>query len=172
MSANVPDWMKQTVFGDEKDTPPAEVPAAFAFTVEFINLPQGPSSLQCSFQEVSGMEHSLETEDVIEGGENRFVHQLPTRAKPRRLLLKRGLVERGSALMTWCKEVLQWGLDQPVQLVNVKVQLMDERLCPLMSWTCENAYPVRWTINAFESQRNEVALEEIELAYQTLASPT
>jgi phage tail-like protein len=56
--------------------------------------------------------------------------------------------------------------------VNVEVQLMDADLKPLMVWTCEGAYPVRWTINAFESQRNEVALEEIELAYQTLASPT
>jgi phage tail-like protein len=165
-----PSWMTGPSF--EAETPPAPMPAAFAFKVEFLNLPTGPSSLQCSFQEVSGMEHSLETEDVTEGGENRFVHQLPTRAKPRRLLLKRGLVERGSALMSWCREVLQWGLDQRVPLVNVEVQLMDADLKPLMVWTCEGAYPVRWTINAFESQRNEVALEEIELAYQTLASPT
>ena len=171
MSANVPVWMKDTAFGDSKPTPPAEVPAAFAFTVKFQKLPYRSGSLQCRFQEVSGMEHSLETEDVAEGGENRFVHQLPVRAKPRRLLLKRGLVERGSALMAWCRGVLQGGLSQPVRLVDVEVQLMDANLNPLMSWTCQGAYPVRWTINAFESQRNEVALEEIELAYQTLASP-
>lgn len=167
--ATQPAWMKGPSF--EADTPPAELPAAFAFSVSLTGLPDSPNPLTVSFQEVSGLEHTLETEDVAEGGENRFTHQLPTRAKARRLQLKRGLVPQDSPLASWCRQCLQWGLDKRLQLVDVQVKLLDAQLLPVMNWTCCNAYPVRWTINPFESQRNEVALEEIELAYQTLVSP-
>jgi phage tail-like protein len=165
-----PSWMKGPSF--EADTPPAEMPVAFAFKVEFLNLPTHGGALQCSFQEVSGMEQALETEDVPEGGENRFVHQLPVRARPGRLVLKRGLVDRGSAFMSWCSDVLQGGLDQPIPVADVKVQLFGADNTPLMAWTCNAAYPVRWALDSFESTKNEAAIEEIELAYRNCVSAT
>lgn len=171
MSEALPAWMKG-IRAFELPTPPAEMPVAFAFKVEFLNLPGQGGPLQCAFQEVSGMEQTLETEDVVDGGENRFVHQLPLRARPRRLLLKRGLVERGSALMLWCNRVLQGGLDQAIVLADVKVQLFGESGQPLQVWTCNAAYPVRWSIDSFQSTKNEAAIEEIELAYRNLVSPT
>lgn len=165
-----PSWMTGPSF--EADAPPAPMPAAFAFKVEFLNLPDSSSPLQCSFREVSGLAQSLETEDVADGGENTFVHQLPVRAKPGRLVLKRGLIDRDSALVSWCKEVLQWGLDQRIQLADVKVQLFDEKDQPLMTWACNGAYPVRWALDSFESTKNEAAIEEIELAYRNCVSTT
>jgi phage tail-like protein len=165
-----PAWMTGPHFA--QDTPPALMPVAFAFKVEFINLPDTSSPLQCSFREVSGLEQSLETEDVAEGGENSFVHQLPVRAKPGRLLLKRGLVDRGSALVSWCKEVLQWGLDRRIALADVKVQLFDAQDLPVMTWLCNGAYPVRWALDSLESTKNEAAIEEIELAYRNCVSMT
>jgi len=168
---SLPEWMKGSP-GFEAPAPPAEMPAAFAFKVEFLNLPGAAGALRCSFKEVSGMEQSLETEDVPEGGENRFVHQLPVRARPGRLVLKRGLVERDSALMKWCSDVLQGGLDERIPLAGVKVQLFDAENLPLMVWTCNAAYPVRWTLDSFESTKNEAAIEEIELAYRNCVSTT
>jgi len=168
MTGSLPAWMVGPSFAAET---PAEMPVAFAFKVEFLNLPASGGPLQCAFREVSGMEQGLETEDLPEGGENRYVHQLPTRARPRRLVLKRGLVERGSALMTWCAQVLQNGLEQLVPMVDVKVQLFAADGSPLLTWVCQGAYPVRWTIDAFESSKNEAAIEEIELAYRNLTSP-
>jgi phage tail-like protein len=167
---DLPAWMQGPAF--RTPTPPAEMPAAFFFRVQFMRLPGQSGAEVASFQEVSGLEHTLETEDVPEGGQNGFVHQLPTRAKPRRLQLKRGLLARGAGFVTWCRDNLQNGLDVPLALIDVQVQLIDTKLNPLMTWTCGNAYPVRWTIDPFESQRNEVALEQIELAYQTLVSPS
>ena len=60
-------------------------PPVFAFRVDI----DGAES-DTSFQEVSGLEVQFETEDVVEGGQNRFVHRLPTRTKYSNLLLKRG----------------------------------------------------------------------------------
>lgn len=147
---------------------PAEMAAAFAFRVAFLGLPKEGQPVIASFKEVSGLESAMETEDVADGGENRFVHQLPTQPKGRRLHLKRGLVERNSAFVKWCRQSLDYGLAAGLQPINVQVWLIDGDLQPLIKWTCVQAYPVRWAVQAFESQTNEVALEEIELAYQTL----
>jgi phage tail-like protein len=148
-----------------------ELPVAFAFRVSLLRLQGQANPVTASFREVSGLEHSFETEDLVEGGENRFVHQLPRAPRPRRLTLKRGLVERGSGFVSWCRQSLQNGLAQPLKPIDVQVQLIGADLRPLMVWKCTNAYPVRWAIEGFESQRNEVAIEDIELAYQTLVSP-
>jgi phage tail-like protein len=145
-------------------------PPAFAFQVEFFNGRRFPAPLVCSFQEVSGLALELETEELPEGGENAFVHQLPSRAKARRLTLKRGLVQRNSAFVDWVRLSLQGGLEVPLQPADVKVQLLDERLAPRLGWVCQGAYPVRWTMDPFESTRNEAAIEEIELAYRECLS--
>lgn len=48
-------------------------PTAFRFSVSVGIL---PLPIDCSFQEVSGLDQTMETEAVREGGENRLVHQL------------------------------------------------------------------------------------------------
>lgn len=171
MAVRLPTWMKGSP-AFMAPVPPAEMPVAFAFRVSLMRLPGQPNPVTVAFKEVSGLEHTLEVEELIEGGENRFVHQLPTRPKARRLQLKRGLVARDSTFVDWCCDSLQSGLDVALTPVDVQVQLIDGDRRPLMAWTCTNAYPVRWTIEGFESLRNEVALEEIELAYQTLVCPS
>ena len=49
-------------------------PSAFYFKVVF-GATLGMTDT--SFQDVSGISTEVTTEDVIEGGENRFVHKLP-----------------------------------------------------------------------------------------------
>ena len=147
------------------------LPVAFHFQVKLMQLPDQPGPVMASFQEVSGLEHALDTEDVQEGGENRFVHQLPLPARARRLLLKRGLVQRTSAFMTWCRRSLQGGLSVPLRPITLEVRLLAEDGAPLLTWVCSRAYPVRWTLNGLDAMRNELAIEEIELAYQSLESP-
>lgn len=125
-----------------------------------------------AFQEVSGLEHVFEVEEVAEGGENGFVHQLPKQPRSRRLLLKRGLVPRQSAFVSWCRESMESGFNVRLELRDLQVQLLDAEATALMTWRCTGTYPVRWTIQRFDAMANEVAFEELELAYQTLVSPT
>src|SRR5262245_15540380 len=73
-------------------------PVAFHFRVEF-NAP-GIVGADARFQEVSGLNTELEVVTIEEGGENRFAHRLPGRAKYSNLVLKRGLVAE-SRLLTW-----------------------------------------------------------------------
>ena len=55
------------------------------------------------FMEVSGLEVSIETEDVNEGGQNSFVHKLPGRMTWPNITLKRGVTKTNS-LLDWLNE--------------------------------------------------------------------
>ncbi len=135
---------------------------AFHFRVEFAHTP----GLDAAFQEVSGIGPEMETEDVAEGGENRFVHRLPKTVKHPRLVLKRGIGAVASPLVKWCKTVLENDFATPVKPTSVLVTLLDENGLPLRVWSFLNAFPVKWEVDAFNSTKNEVAIESIELSYQ------
>ena len=137
-------------------------PAAFHFTVTFGAL---PPVVDGSFREVSGIGPEIETEAVTEGGENRFVHQLPKGVKHPRLVLKRGIAPITSRLVAWCQAVLEGGLVRPIYPKLLHVFLLDGKGLPLRVWSFENAYPVKWEIEGFQSMKNEVAIEKIELSY-------
>ena len=141
----------------------ALLPAAFQFTV---SIGSGAATVDTSFQEVSGLELSMEVDELREGGENRFMHQLPTGVKQTRLTLKRGVASTDSPLVGWCKSTLEGGMSVAITLAPVTVKLLDAKANPLRTWSFVNAYPVRWEIDSFNSTKNEVALETIELAYQ------
>jgi phage tail-like protein len=79
-------------------------PSAFYFKVVFEGSSDGVDS---SFQDVSGISSEMSTEDVSEGGENRFIHKLPTAIKQSNLELKRGIAPTSSPLVVWDMNSIQ-----------------------------------------------------------------
>jgi phage tail-like protein len=137
-------------------------PVAFHFAVSF---GANPKDSDGAFREVSGIGPEIETETVNEGGLNGFAHVLPKSIKHPRLVLKRGIAAKESRLVKWCQQVLDGGFVKPIDPLLVHVFLLDAAGDPLRCWTVENAWPVKWEIDGFQSTRNEVAMEKIELAY-------
>ena len=136
-------------------------PSAFHFKLVFAGAPETDTS----FQEVSGIGSEIDIQEVVEGGENRFVHRLPRGVKHPLLSLKRGIADIDSPLVKWCKAVLEGDFVQPIEVQEVKVYLLDENHNPLRGWSFANAYPVKWEVDSFHSTKNEVAIETIELSY-------
>jgi phage tail-like protein len=137
-------------------------PAAFHFVVRFGS---GWGRSDASFQEVGGIGPEMETESFQEGGENRFVHTLPKGVKHPKLTLKRGVADHDSQLVQWCRTVLEGGLAERIKPRDVFVYLLDAEGAPLRGWSFENAYPSHWTVDAFQADRNGIAIEKIELNY-------
>ena len=78
----------------------------FHFSVHFSSGDR--DSIDVKFQSVSGLDSTLDTETVKEGGENRFEHVIPTRRKFGPLILKRGLVgPKTSAVTSWLKQTFE-----------------------------------------------------------------
>lgn len=137
-------------------------PSAFYFKVVF-SATAGMSDT--SFQEVSGIGSEIETEPYVEGGENRYVHQLPKSVKHPKLVLKRGIAKMTSPLVIWCRSVFEGDFMIPIVPMPMMVYLMNENKIPIRAWTFANAYPVSWEVESFNSTKNEVAIEKLELNY-------
>lgn len=137
-------------------------PSAFYFKVV---LGATLGMTDASFQEVSGMNAEFKTEEVVEGGENRYVHTLPTGMKARTLVLKRGIAPFTSPLVLWCRSVFELDFMVPIVAQPVGVYLMNVHRIPIRAWSFANAYPIKWEVEKFGSTKNEVAIENITLSY-------
>lgn len=124
----------------------------------------GTADIDSRWTEVSGLSVELGTEELIEGGENRFVHKLPIRAKYPNLVLKRGYFSSlPSPLIKWANDAIT-NLD--IKPCNVHVVLLDEMHKPAQTWHFTNAYPVKISIGDLKATDNSYLIESIELAYQ------
>lgn len=134
-------------------------PVGFHFQVRFeISNDQ----IDTRFQEVSGISSDLETEDVMEGGENRFKYKLPVRKSHPALVLKRGMVT-DSALVNWVRNALD---NFDITPVSIVVSLLNENHKPLVSYSFINAYPIKWSVSAFNAESSNLVIETMELYYQ------
>jgi len=125
----------------------------FHFAVAFEIFPQTPTDF--NFQEVSGLTVDVEMEPIREGGENRFVHMLPTKTKYTDITLKRGIMGP-SGVLDWVKDSINNFVFTPV---NFTVALMNADHIPL------NAIPKKWDISSFNAERSEVVIETLTFSY-------
>jgi len=135
-------------------------PVGFHFKVEVLGLP--PMDDDVRFTEVGGLSMEMGTEEVPEGGENRFVQKYPGRAKYPELVLKRGLL-RGSEVLKWVEACI---LDCQVSPHDVDVKLLNEKHEPLITWHLAGAYPTKWAVSDLNSTNNAVVIESLQLYFQ------
>jgi len=135
-------------------------PVGFHFLVEVGNPPTTGNDLR--FTEVSGLSAEMGTEDVPEGGENRFVQKYPTRAKYPELVLKRGLL-LGSALRDWFRECIE---EQKITPQVVFVKLLNEEHQPLVTWRLVGAFPTKWAVSDLNASNSAVVIESLQMYYQ------
>jgi phage tail-like protein len=143
-------------------------PAAFHFKVEFIGVAGMDSDTEQRFQEVSGLSFEVETEELREGGENRFTYKLPKRAKYPNLVLKRGML-KDTALINWFKSAMNTYFTVAVydfRPADLHITLLDEADEPVAAWNVVQAYPLKFSTSGFKATENSVVVETIELAYQ------
>lgn len=137
-------------------------PVGFHFKVEFpSNIEDADTTNDYQFQSVSGLSVDLETEEIAEGGENRFKHKIPIRTKYPNLVLKRGMLV-GSGMIKWCKKALE---NFEIVPVNLTVKLLNEKHEPLLTWNIVHAYPVKWSVGDFNAEENKLVIETLELSY-------
>lgn len=134
-------------------------PVGFHFLVEFEGL--GSQTKDHQFQSVSGLSVDIETEEIAEGGENRFKHKLTVKTKYPNLTLKRGMLI-DSAVIDWCRDAIENFSFKPV---NLTIKLLDEEHQPLISWNVVHAYPVKWAVEDFNAEESKLVVENFELTY-------
>jgi len=135
-------------------------PVGFHFRVDILDV--GANANDIRFSEVGGLSVEVGTEEVAEGGENRFVQRYPTRNKYPDVVLKRGLLVSSEA-MRWISQCID---DQNIEPKNIDVKLLNEEHEPLITWHLIKAYPTKWMVSDLNATNSAVVVETLQLAYQ------
>lgn len=140
---------------------PFEYPfAGFHFSVVFELLPQFPNDIK--FQSVSGLSVSTQFDPWPEGGENRFVHQLPKGLQFTDLVLKRGKF-LGSGILHWARAAVERFEYSPT---NLMISLLNEDHVPLCNWYVVGAVPMTLDVAGIDAMSGQVVIETLTLKYQ------
>jgi phage tail-like protein len=135
-------------------------PVGFHFKVEVLGVT--PNDNDVRFTDVSGLDLELTTEEVAEGGQNRFLQKYPVRSKQSELVLKRGFIQQ-SEIIKWVKACLE---DFAITPKNIDVKLLNEEHQPLVTWHLVNAYPTKWSVSEFSAKNNAYVVETLQVFYQ------
>ena len=139
----------------------------FHFIVSFKFTDQASNNIDIRFQSVSGLDSTLETETVKEGGENTFEHVIPVRRRYGPLVLKRGLLKPGESKLTdWLKDAFDH--EKVVPIPSLDISLLDPDHLDILHWRATNVWPRSWKIGELNAERGEVLIETLELNYNRL----
>ncbi|GAA1214583.1 phage tail protein [Kitasatospora nipponensis] len=113
------------------------------------------------FTTCSGLSAQVEVEQRVEGGNNGFVWQLPTRVTFPNVTLTRPLTS-DSAKVTR----LLVGLPQHVTRGTAQISALRPNLLDVIAeWSLRDVLVVGWTGPSFDPAQSQAATESIELAY-------
>ncbi len=117
------------------------------------------------FQEVTGLDSEAQIIEYRAGNSAIFAPiKMPGLQKVGNVTMKKGIFVTDQTLWTWFSSIAMNTITRSTVVVN----LLDETGAPRMIWTLNNAWPTKLTGTDLKSDGNEVAVESIEIAYETL----
>jgi phage tail-like protein len=118
-----------------------------------------------SFQEVDGLDSETQPIEYRHGNSPIFYPiKMPGLGKVGNVTLRKGIFVNDATFWTWYNEIKL----NTIARRTVVISLLDETATPKMTWTLNNAWPTKITGTDLKSEGNEVAVESVEVAYETL----
>ena len=137
--------------------------AKFHFSVEL-------DGTEISFQEVSGLEMHTEVIEYRHGDSPEFTMiKQAGLVKTANLVLKKGIFKDDSHLVDMFNKMFDKDYQSDRgERFDVLIKLMDEKGEDVMTWNVQNAFPVKYTGTDLKSSENALAIESLELAYDSI----
>jgi len=118
-----------------------------------------------SFQEVDGLNSETQVIEYRHGNSPIFYPiKMPGLGRVGNVTMRKGIFVKDDKFFKWYSEIKL----NVIKRRTVVVNLLDEAGNPKMTWTLNNAWPTKITGTDLKSEGNEVAVELVELAYETL----
>lgn len=118
-----------------------------------------------SFQEVDGLESETQVIEYRHGDSPSFYPiKMPGIGRVGNVTMRKGIFVNDQRFWDWYAEIKMNTIERRTVVIN----LLDEEGNPKMSWTLNNAWPTKLTGTDLKSEGNEVAVESLEIAYETL----
>jgi phage tail-like protein len=131
----------------------------FAFKITEGDLTLDYTNGTAFFKSVTGLKVQQDIQDVNEGGVSSFTRKVQGVFKWPNLVLKQGF--------TGDKKLFNFKKDRHQRINGVIFQL-GPKLNPICKWEFYGGYCVKWEGPDFDAQKNEVAIETIEIAHEGL----
>ncbi|MDX1908554.1 MAG: phage tail protein [Bacteroidia bacterium] len=121
-----------------------------------------------SFQEVSGLDQEADVIDYRHGDSpDFFTIKRQGIVKTSRLVLKKGIFDGDSRLLDIFNKVYDKEFISDADgRMEILIELLDETGEPVMTWNVIKAIPVKIGGTTFNSTGNQVAIEQLEFAYE------
>lgn len=126
------------------------------------------------FTSVSGLQMSIQTEDLVEGGQNSFTRKLPGRIDWPNIVLSRGLIQSDN-LFEWIAKTSGEGFaaaGNKLERCTGAITALASNGARLRAWNLTGCFPVRWKGPEFNVTNNDALSEELELAHEGFRSAT
>jgi len=123
-----------------------------------------------SFQEVDGLDSETQVIEYRHGNSPVFFPiKMAGLGRVGNVTMRKGIFVNDAKFWDWYNEIKM----NTIKRRTVVISLLDETGTPKRTWTLNNAWPSKITGTDLKSEGNEVAVESVEVAYETLtvASP-
>lgn len=118
-----------------------------------------------SVQEVSGLDTETTPIEYRHGDSPSFYPiKMPGLGRVGNVTLRKGIFVNDTGFWDWYDQIKLNTIARQTVVIN----LLDETANPKMTWTLNNAWPTKITGTDLKSDGNEVAVESLEIAYETL----
>jgi phage tail-like protein len=125
-----------------------------------------------SFQEVSGLDQEAQIIEYRHGDSELFsTIKRPGLVKTSNLVLKKGVFASDDRLIEIFNKIYEkeyYG--EEGDRLDISVQLLDETGDVVMAWNIHRAVPVKLSGPTMKSDGNEVAIETIEFAFESITA--
>lgn len=118
-----------------------------------------------TFQEITGLQSETKPIEYRHGNSPIFAPiKMPGLASVGNVTMKKGIFAKDAKFFQWFSEIKM----NTVKRRTVVINLLDEGGKPTMTWTLNNAWPTKITGTDLKSDGNDVAVESIEIVFETL----
>jgi phage tail-like protein len=135
---------------------------SFQFLVEIDGV------INARFQEVGGIDATIDVTEYREGGDLLGTRKFPGQTKHSNLSLKRGYTD-DHQLYDWFALVMT-GSTENIRR-NISVVQIDMAGQEVFRWNLFQAFPIKYTAPAFNAKGNDLSIETLEVAYERMERP-
>lgn len=146
-------------------------PVEFYFLVDFQSM--SGQRFQASFSEVDGIGWSFSTVSRTTDSNGKIL--IPTEISHPNLILKRPLDTSGDNFYNWIQDGVKKMFLIPItkqayyqKTCDVVIKLLNKDGQPLAAWSCDHAYPIKYSVSGLDAGRSGLVIETVELVYNRL----